>query len=302
MKCATTNTTSTTIATLSRPRRPPGSGLSSCLLFVTLVCLLAPPEALRGPSGGGGAFVEFALAEMDANRLYEDLMMTYNRIVRPVKNESDRVVVKVGLKMSQLMEVVSRRAAEANNTTGRECVQGALFEVSAPLTSAQVEASGGLAFGRLDRLRCASSGRPEPSDERKAGAKSIKCDWARESWERRRVCQKSRRSAHLFSSPFFSRPRSLSLPLLAGAPLRGRIRQTLIYILHSPATAGPIETWTVKRPLVACWPLWCRLNQLKSNLTSNCDDKCERASERAASRRARAQVARLRAAEGRHWS
>lgn len=53
----------------------------------------------------------FLLAEanVDANRLYEDLMMTYNRIVRPVKNNTDRVVVKLGLKLSQLMEVVSRR-------------------------------------------------------------------------------------------------------------------------------------------------------------------------------------------------
>lgn len=54
-----------------------------------------------------GFSVQFASADSDANRLYEDLMMTYNRIVRPVQNESDRVVVRIGLKLSQLMEVVS---------------------------------------------------------------------------------------------------------------------------------------------------------------------------------------------------
>lgn len=51
--------------------------------------------------------VGLAAANSDANRLYEDLMMTYNRIVRPVQNESDRVVVRLGLKLSQLMDVVS---------------------------------------------------------------------------------------------------------------------------------------------------------------------------------------------------
>lgn len=43
----------------------------------------------------------------DANRLYEDLMMSYNRFVRPVQNESDTLLVKLGLKLSQLVDVVS---------------------------------------------------------------------------------------------------------------------------------------------------------------------------------------------------
>lgn len=49
----------------------------------------------------------FANANPDANRLYEDLMMTYNKIVRPVANESERVVVRLSLKLSQLIDVVS---------------------------------------------------------------------------------------------------------------------------------------------------------------------------------------------------
>lgn len=48
-----------------------------------------------------------ASANSDANRLYEDLMMTYNKIVRPVQNESERVVVTISLKLSQLIDVVS---------------------------------------------------------------------------------------------------------------------------------------------------------------------------------------------------
>jgi len=46
----------------------------------------------------------------DANRLYEDLMMSYNRFVRPVQNDSDTLVVKLGLKLSQLIDVVSKLA------------------------------------------------------------------------------------------------------------------------------------------------------------------------------------------------
>lgn len=81
------------------------------------------PENTRMEPGGAGAWrplingqrrgspglfgVLLAAANSDANRLYEDLMMTYNRIVRPVQNNSDRVVVRLGLKLSQLMDVVS---------------------------------------------------------------------------------------------------------------------------------------------------------------------------------------------------
>lgn len=45
-------------------------------------------------------------ANSDANRLYEDLMMSYNRFVRPVQNDSDTLIVKLGLKLSQLIDVV----------------------------------------------------------------------------------------------------------------------------------------------------------------------------------------------------
>lgn len=46
-------------------------------------------------------------ADMDANRLYEDLLSEYNRLIRPVANNSDRLTVKLGLKLSQLIDVVS---------------------------------------------------------------------------------------------------------------------------------------------------------------------------------------------------
>lgn len=49
----------------------------------------------------------FAASNTDANRLYEDLMMSYNRFVRPVQNDTETLVVRLGLKLSQLIDVVS---------------------------------------------------------------------------------------------------------------------------------------------------------------------------------------------------
>lgn len=50
-----------------------------------------------------------ASADQDAKRLYEDLLTDYNRLIRPVGNNSDRLTVKLGLKLSQLIDVVSFR-------------------------------------------------------------------------------------------------------------------------------------------------------------------------------------------------
>ena len=51
-----------------------------------------------------------AVANPDAKRLYDDLMSSYNRLIRPVGNNSDRLTVKMGLKLSQLIEVVCTRS------------------------------------------------------------------------------------------------------------------------------------------------------------------------------------------------
>lgn len=49
-------------------------------------------------------------AHPDANRLYEDLMMTYHRFARPVQNDSNTLTVKLGLRLSQLIDVVSKHS------------------------------------------------------------------------------------------------------------------------------------------------------------------------------------------------
>lgn len=48
-----------------------------------------------------------AAANPDAKRLYDDLLSNYNRLIRPVGNNSDRLTVKMGLRLSQLIDVVS---------------------------------------------------------------------------------------------------------------------------------------------------------------------------------------------------
>lgn len=47
------------------------------------------------------------LSNPDAKRLYDDLLSNYNRLIRPVGNNSDRLTVKMGLRLSQLIDVVS---------------------------------------------------------------------------------------------------------------------------------------------------------------------------------------------------
>ncbi|KPI97114.1 Acetylcholine receptor subunit beta-like 2 [Papilio xuthus] len=44
-------------------------------------------------------------ANPDVKRLYDDLLSNYNRLIRPVTNVSDILTVRLGLKLSQLMEV-----------------------------------------------------------------------------------------------------------------------------------------------------------------------------------------------------
>lgn len=83
-------------------RRNTFSFTRTCLMIVSafLYCLLSKTSDNHNS-------VLLVEANSDANRLYEDLMMSYNRFVRPVQNDSDTLVVKLGLKLSQLIDVVS---------------------------------------------------------------------------------------------------------------------------------------------------------------------------------------------------
>ncbi|KAJ8937657.1 hypothetical protein NQ318_011341, partial [Aromia moschata] len=53
----------------------------------------------------GGLAPTPSSANPDAKRLYDDLLSNYNRLIRPVGNNSDRLTVKMGLRLSQLIDV-----------------------------------------------------------------------------------------------------------------------------------------------------------------------------------------------------
>ena len=80
-----------------------------------------PSLALRSCRGGSWLRIMFLVAvalssvattpvqagNPDAKRLYDDLLSNYNKLVRPVVNVSDVLTVRIKLKLSQLIDVVS---------------------------------------------------------------------------------------------------------------------------------------------------------------------------------------------------
>ncbi len=62
-----------------------------------------------GLLGGTGAQARtiFNAGNPDAKRLYDDLLSNYNKLVRPVVNTTDPLTVRIKLKLSQLIDVVS---------------------------------------------------------------------------------------------------------------------------------------------------------------------------------------------------
>lgn len=56
----------------------------------------------------------------DAKRLYYDLLKrSYNKLIRPVSNSSDKLIVKMGIRLSQLIDIVSTRALFRTSGTYR---------------------------------------------------------------------------------------------------------------------------------------------------------------------------------------
>lgn len=64
------------------------------------------------------AMYAMSQANRDANRLFEDLLADYNKLVRPVDNNSDTLVVRFKLKLSQLLDVVSSHLARRGSRSG----------------------------------------------------------------------------------------------------------------------------------------------------------------------------------------
>lgn len=72
----------------------------ACFRSVLLVCILFVLLSTGLRSVG---------ANPDAKRLYDDLLRKsgYNKLIRPVGNNTDKLTVKLGLRLSQLIDVVS---------------------------------------------------------------------------------------------------------------------------------------------------------------------------------------------------
>jgi len=51
----------------------------------------------------------------DSKRLYDDLLKKsgYNRLIRPVGNTSDTLMVKIGLRLTQIIDIVSYHSIQS---------------------------------------------------------------------------------------------------------------------------------------------------------------------------------------------
>ena len=71
-------------------------GSATCVyLVISIVCLPHSDAVIN-------------MGNPDAKRLYDDLLSNYNKLVRPVQNTTDPLTVRIKLKLSQLIDVVSR--------------------------------------------------------------------------------------------------------------------------------------------------------------------------------------------------
>lgn len=78
-------------------QRPLSLKASLLVLFKVLVLFVSPLTARTILNAGNP----------DAKRLYDDLLSNYNKLVRPVVNTTDPLTVRIKLKLSQLIDVVS---------------------------------------------------------------------------------------------------------------------------------------------------------------------------------------------------
>ena len=90
-------------------RRRFGAWSVVALRHLTLVTLLVQwtgsPVAVEGVGVAHRSLLN--TGNPDAKRLYDDLLSNYNKLVRPVVNVSEAVTVRLKLKLSQLIDVVS---------------------------------------------------------------------------------------------------------------------------------------------------------------------------------------------------
>ncbi|CAF1247898.1 unnamed protein product, partial [Adineta steineri] len=62
-------------------------------------------------------FVSVTFANPEAKRLYEELIKVraYNKLIRPVKNNSEKLTVYLGLRLTQLLDVDEKNQIMTSN-------------------------------------------------------------------------------------------------------------------------------------------------------------------------------------------
>ncbi|XP_022645426.1 uncharacterized protein LOC111243713 isoform X2 [Varroa destructor] len=93
---------SCTSAQQSRPRR---MSISTPTITWTLLMSWLTLGLVGLVPDGIGLGLPGAAASREAKRLFDDLLSDYNRLIRPVGNNSHKVVITVGLKLSQLIDI-----------------------------------------------------------------------------------------------------------------------------------------------------------------------------------------------------
>ena len=97
--------------TVRRRRFGASWSVVAALRHLTLATLLVQWMAVGSPVAVEGVGVAHRsllnTGNPDAKRLYDDLLSNYNKLVRPVVNVSEAVTVRLKLKLSQLIDVVS---------------------------------------------------------------------------------------------------------------------------------------------------------------------------------------------------
>ncbi len=61
-----------------------------------------------------------SVANQDSKRLYDDLISGYNRLVRPVGNNSEKLTVYMGIKLTQILDVDEKNQIMTTNVWVRQ--------------------------------------------------------------------------------------------------------------------------------------------------------------------------------------
>ena len=62
------------------------------------------------------------IANQDSRRLYDDLIGDYNRLVRPVGNNSEKLTVYMGIKLTQILDVDEKNQIMTTNVWVRQVI------------------------------------------------------------------------------------------------------------------------------------------------------------------------------------